>query len=90
VKLFIDIPLGQRVYLYPEVIPLALKLTEDQRRWLLEEYPEATRQHIFAWESGTFPGPKWMPILLKITGKSYEEIRAMYPDLKSASGATGN
>lgn len=59
---------------------MAIKFTDDQKRWLLKEYPDCTRQHIFAWETGTFPGAKWMPIILKVVGLSYEEVRAMYPD----------
>lgn len=59
---------------------MALTFTDDQKRWLLKEHSDCTRQHIFAWESGTFPGPKWMPIILKVTGLSYEEVHAMYPD----------
>ena len=66
---------------------MAITFTDDQRRWLLTEYPDCTRQHIFAWENGTFPGTRWMPIVLKVTGKSYEEIRAMYPE-KNAIAAS--
>lgn len=61
---------------------MPLKFTDDQRRWLIDEY-DLTRQHIFAWETGTFPGPKWMPVILRVTGKTYEEVRALYPEIDS-------
>lgn len=65
---------------------MALKFTDDQKRWLLKEYPDCTRQHIFSWENGTFPGARWMSIILKVTGKSYEDIRALYPEKDGTTG----
>jgi len=69
-----------------EVTIMPVRFTDDQKRWLIKEYPDCTRQHIFSWENGTFPGPKWMPIVLKVTGMTYEEIHAMYPEQKTATG----
>jgi len=55
---------------------MALKFTDAEVRWLRSEGVKTS--HIKAWEAGTCPAHRYLPLVVKVTGKDYPEIFDLY------------
>jgi DNA-binding XRE family transcriptional regulator len=66
---------------------MALKFTDAERRWLLEL--GATRQHIFNWESGQMPGPKWAGKVAKVKGLTIEQLYMEHAQVDNTAATAG-